>query len=276
MPKQMWTAKEVELLRKNYPKIGWDRTAKLLKRSKQSVFSKAQKLKIHGKKGPGHWTRAELKLLRAGWADCSARWLRMKLPGRTERAIRSKAIELNLGPRLQGYMSISDAAKMLGVCIPECLRIIEMEGVMYRRVRSTSKYARRFVDEEDIREAGLRYLQRENMHVAAERLGVTADCLHRGLRHAGKTGGPRKVWRLFPEEWDRILAEWRGYTNGQGVPVAKRPVALAIKKPVRPATYFARTDHPGTSPIGSEPSTSLQSTQHIASTEDYEETDYAQ
>lgn len=275
MAKQMWTPEEVELLRKNYPKVGWDKTAKLLNRSKASVFSKAQDLGIHGKKGPGQWTREELKLLRAGWADCSARWLRVKLPGRTERAIRSKAIEMGLGPRLQGYMSIADAAKMLGVCATECLRIIELEGVMYRRVRSMGDHARRFVDEEDIREAGLRYFQRENMHVAAERLGVTADCLHRALRHANKTGGPRRIWRLFPEEWDRIFAEWRGYTRGQGVPVAKRPVALAERKPVRPATYFARTDRPGTFPTGSESSTSLPYTQHTTSTEDCEETDYA-
>lgn len=92
-----WSKKEKELLREEYPVNGADYVSKILNRSKNAVYVKANEMDIKSRKcGSGiKWNPKEIKILEKKYPFVDTSKLSLEL-SRTEKSIRNKAAELGI------------------------------------------------------------------------------------------------------------------------------------------------------------------------------------
>lgn len=214
-----WADREKHWLSQIYPNCSAQDTARIIGRTVYSVRKKAKQLKIRNVYARDGWTREENKTLSEGWHENSMRFLRGKLPGRSEVAIIHQALgPLALGPRLQGMMPINKAAEAVGCCQPLLLRIAEVEGVQVVRKYKSCSNNRRLIDEEEILKAAKRYFRRENAREYRKRVGIPDREFTRILKWAGLYGDAnhKVLKRLLPEEWDGVVAQYRKEKEANG------------------------------------------------------------
>lgn len=99
--REPWTEEEVEILRKEYPKRGWNIPELLDRgRSKHSIKEKAEFEGIEYEGKGSVWTEEEIKILREEYPENGPDIPELLENGRTKESIRAKA--LSLGLYLQG------------------------------------------------------------------------------------------------------------------------------------------------------------------------------
>lgn len=221
-----WSPSQVEFLKKNYLKHGQAYCAAYLHKSENAIRCKAGSLKL--KHEDTAWTDKEVEILKACWAHASYREMRHALRPRTLIAIRRKAQKLRLGDRLAGMISASQGAKLLGVCMDEFLRIMDLGNVQATLQNAGSApptsrqpFKHRRYNKEQVLKAGKDYYRRETLAQAAERKQLTYET----LRKAANKLDAYKVadeYRMYPEEWDQLCAQWNDQKRETHANAARR------------------------------------------------------
>ena len=221
-----WSPSQIEFLKKNYLKHGQAYCAAYLHKSENAIRCKAKSLRIV--RPETAWTDKEVEILRACWPHASYRELRHALKPRTQIAIVRKAHKLKLGNRLSDLLSANAAAKLLGVCIPEFLRITELGNVPYvlRNAGSAppaakQPYKHRRYDKTQVIKAGKDYYRRETAVQAAERKNWRYETLRNA---AGKLGAYKILdeYKMYPEDWDQLCQRWEERKRQNRANAAKR------------------------------------------------------
>ncbi len=170
------------------------------------------------RRGPGsgnglhrRWTQEETTILCREWHLVSMRQLRKLLPGRTIRAIHTRAEKLGiLNAQTQGLLSLDALARRFGVASATMRRILERHGArLVRRhpsgtIReSKRKLWRTYADLDEAHAAFARWERGEYADRAAQRLNVWVIALRKRAMEAGvvKRG---EYARLMPEQWDEF------------------------------------------------------------------------
>lgn len=197
-----WSPSQIEFLRNNYAKRGQAYCAAYLHKTENAVRCKARSLDLQDREAA--WTKEEEEILVSFWQLASFRELQAALRRRTTIAIKRKAAKMQLGPRLQGMISADEGCRLLGVCRPEFDRIVSLQPVI--TLRNQSKRILKY-DKDQVLAAGKDYFRRETTTAAAQRKGWGYE----RLRNAARKLGTYKVgdeYRLYPEEWDNLCAQW--------------------------------------------------------------------
>lgn len=159
------------------------------------------------------WTQEQIATLAREWNLVSARTLTGKLRPHTWVSIRRKSEDLGLPHGIpQGCASLYSLAQRCGISLQPFVRILEAEGVQTHSTYPACslpaylrrKSQRRYAEVDEAIEAFNRWLGRETLNDAAQRLG-DRSALYRRARRAGLYGSGR-VLRLRPEQWDAIYA----------------------------------------------------------------------
>lgn len=225
-----WSKEELEFLKKNYKRWGIAYCARKLKRTEGTTRWRANQLGLHVR--TPQWSEQEVEILKAVWQHASYREMLHALKGRSYIALRKKATELKLGPRLQTMLSVREAADKVGVCRRQVLTILEFEGVkpvalnwgtttvlpndsavgQFRLQSAVTKGRVLKFYEHQVLAAAKSYYSRETVEDAAARFGVYPDTLNRAARHFNIPKVSRK-YRLKAKEWDDVFAQWKEYTR---------------------------------------------------------------
>lgn len=183
-----------------------------------------------------HWTAAEDGILRREWGEVGQRALKAKLRGRSWMAIYKRAEDIGLpGGLPQGYVSLSRAAEILGLCDKNgVLRLAQRQGVITRlhphprATRESQRHPWQCVDLDEITAA----MQREvtttevvstaarvrDLYPATLRLWLIAD----GVLTPSAPGGPRLTGRLPSAVIDEVVARHAPAGYGRRAEVARR------------------------------------------------------
>ena len=202
------------------------------------------------------WSPAEEETLKVCWRHTSFRELQAAIPGRTNTALRRKAAKMGLGTRLVDMISEHQACVLLGVHVPEFRVLVELYPVHSLAVSNKRNIRLLKYSKTDVVAAAKDYFRRENTVHAGARLNVASQRLQRAAQTLGvsKLAG---MYRLYPEEWDRLLERWEQYTANRHARAAEKRAARSTRS-VSPATYTALRS--SSSDTGSVPSTSSSST----------------
>lgn len=163
LSRRAWTQQELEILRHLYPRHPERAIKALAPHTPGAVRQQACKLGISDSRRG--WSPQECSILRREWGDVGKRTLLSKLKGRTWSAVLNKSFELGLRDQQQGRVSITEAARRAGFCLPTLRTILEAQGVKVRRVwgqRTRQDSApRQVVVWDDVRRAVERHLEAE-------------------------------------------------------------------------------------------------------------------
>lgn len=126
----LWTCKELDLLRRNYTKMTNQELAQMLKRTERAVNTKACHLGLKKERYGIEWTPQKLKILRDFFPDMFnkplAKWL-----GVSVRTMLRKARELGLEKR-EGFLE--DRRKDISRMAGEALRARgDLEGTWFKK-----------------------------------------------------------------------------------------------------------------------------------------------
>lgn len=247
-----WSKEDLDFLEKNYKRWGIAYCAKKLNRTEGTTRWRANQLGVHVR--TPQWSEQEVETLKVVWPHASYREMLHALKGRSYIALRKKATELKLGPRLKTMLSVREAASKVGVCRRQLLAILEFEGVkpvalnwgtttilpntsvegQFRLQATVTKGRVLKFYEHQVLAAAKSYYSRETVEDAAARFGVYPDTLNRVARHFKIPKVSRK-YRLKAKEWDDVFAQWKEYTRKRhaiaaaenGRKYKKRPVYLS-------------------------------------------------
>ena len=201
-----WTKEEDEHVLKLYPVMDPVEVGKPINRTRYGVICRYNML-VRGQARYGApWTPAEEAYLRMAWPEASERTLVAKLKPRTWNAICWHADVLGIRHlRLQGHVSLSEAAEHVGWTGAGLLTIIKTLNVSYKK-RGKHRFA---IELEDVEEAVKEWDRWETIHQACERLRVDHRRMSALLKAAGKHPGHRKFSRYPPELTTELVTEYR-------------------------------------------------------------------
>ena len=89
-----WSQEEIEFLRENYERLGYERIGEELGRSSLAVHKRARALGLSSKRR-GRWSKEEDDFLREHYATLGSRRISERL-GRSDRSVRVRASKLNI------------------------------------------------------------------------------------------------------------------------------------------------------------------------------------
>jgi len=209
-----WSEKERALIKKWYTKEGGPKSLhRFPGRTLAALRRVALGMKVPSLFTRPVWSRGQSVVLAHGWHESGIRVIRKTLAEtqpRKRSALVAKAKRMGLGPRLQGMLSVTAAAVMVGCSTELLTRIAKVEGVALLFKYKRKQGAWRVVDEESITKAALNYFRRETQRGFLERSGLTRDVLCPVMIWAGmKTQGTAMFWRLLPEEWDSLMVRYQ-------------------------------------------------------------------
>ena len=201
-----WEPDELHILQTFYHRKPLRKIAKLLNRTYTSVAQQASRLDTDIRANH-HWTKEEDELLAELWACSGFRKLRASFPTRSLESIQRRAKkDLQLGPRLQGYVSLSECARQIGVSLPLMKHILEWGKLGYMMAGKR----RLGIDLLDATDVAKEWFALETAPQAAARHNVRSAVLYSAVRRVGTTEKKPNDWyRMAPSEWDRILVEYR-------------------------------------------------------------------
>jgi len=215
---RLWTARELETLRRTYPRGVPAARAALPRRTRDAVIKRAHKL---GLRLCPAWTAAERHVLRRDWQHVSARTLCARLPRHSWGGIREHALRvlgLPSGPP-EGAETFEAACRRTGFERAQLARLCAWAGVALRRGYSPRgvgplRRAVRWVDSEEIDEAVRRWHRTENVGEAARARGICPNWLRGALTRLGllppAAARARRRQRLPSADIDRAIAMVEG------------------------------------------------------------------
>lgn len=203
--KAPWTPEEDEKLRAAHAEGGYMAAyAVLPERSRCAVKSRAHRLGCE--RAFRHWTQDEDRKLHEWWGEgLSLQYVARKLPGRTRRAIFTRAMRLGLYGVPQGYEYIHLAAERCGVSVSLLEKLMRQRGLRVGYAfsqphRGKGLRQRRVVDSLEAEETVQAWLQTEPVTRAAERHGVGEYKLRHRLHSMGIRSAERGQHLLVSEE----------------------------------------------------------------------------
>lgn len=205
----LWTDAEDEILRTFYPRGHRGRRKALALLGHRTEAAVRRRVYVLDLVRPRRaWTSREDRLLTMEWGDVTPRTLRLKLPGRTWRAICHRAAHLGLGHPQREMISLEEASRRTGYCPQTLLGILRQYDVALeslaigRGADPSSGGARRVprwrVDPVEATDAVRQYLADraaagETLAAAAARLGLKTETLRLRLRRAGLLRGLQRI-----------------------------------------------------------------------------------
>lgn len=232
-----WTADEDALIAQHYGRRGGPArlTALLPHRTPAAIQCRSRSVATAHRR-VRRWTSREDRTLTLSWGD-APRTLRAKLPGRSWVAIvqRARVLDLPRVARVEGQVSIAEAARVCGYSHETLVAILHEEGVdiehyhggvhAERRVQGRARRGAYAVDLDEVREAVARYIARtshtETIVEAARRYGTNRDAMRAAVDAAGllpATTRRVRAYRLDPTAVDGAWAAWcSGRVQGPGL-----------------------------------------------------------
>lgn len=190
------------------------------------------------KKSSGRaWSPEEVLKFCDMWPDYSVRAIKEAFPDRSWRALREKAREHKLGPRFQGYVSMTQAADLIGYTRRWFYNRIRKGELTYYKVGVGKKSTRFAFDIDEVTEYAKRQLELETILDGAKRHNMSSPTLTRAYIHChgalpGKACSKR---RLEPSKVDEAVEHWKSHIEKQNAARAARMRELNTKRYASPA-----------------------------------------
>jgi hypothetical protein len=155
------------------------------------------------------WTMQEDTSLRLWWGYYSLEIIAKRLKRGVHAVYKRAVATLKLrGGAPAGFETLTHAAERTGFETSSLRHLLRVEGVRAVTTMSPRRgsYARHMVEVADVDDAVERYMRRETMAQAAERVGLSVDSLRLRLRTLGVPFVSKRKLAFLPEDVDRAAA----------------------------------------------------------------------